>query len=60
MKKKDIMLIAVTVFATIIAWVVFEVFSIRSKTPTDEQVKSIPINFHIDTEIFKELQNRNP
>lgn len=59
MKKKDLMLIAITIFATIVAWVLVEIYVIQSSTPTDEDVEAIDVNFEIDTEIFNELRERS-
>lgn len=58
-EKKDLMLIAITIFATIVAWVLVEIYVIQSSTPTDEDVEAIDVNFEIDTEIFNELRERS-
>ena len=54
------MLISGTVFMTIIAWVVFEVFAIQQSTPTQEEIDSISLNYNIDVKILDTLREKTP
>lgn len=58
MKRKDIMIIALTIFLTIIVWVGVEIKSISDKTPTDNQIENIETNYQIDTELLDLLDKR--
>lgn len=60
MKQKEFLIISITVFLTIIAWLIADVYHIS----TTEKVKLInpkvskPINVNINTEIFKLLEEK--
>ena len=60
MNTKELMLISGTVFMTIIAWVVFEVFAIQQSTPTQEEIDSISLNYNIDVKILDTLREKTP
>ena len=60
MRQKELLIITITVFLTIIAWLIADVYHIT----TTEKVKLIspkvlkPINVNIDTQIFKVLEEK--
>jgi hypothetical protein len=60
MRQKEFLIISITIFLTIIAWLMADIYHIS----TTEKVKLIspkvlkPINVNIDTEIFKVLEER--
>jgi hypothetical protein len=57
-KNKELLMIAVTIFFTVVAWVLLEVMSIRDDTPTEAQIESVNLNYSIDTSVLKELSDK--
>ncbi len=60
MNNKELLFISVTVFLTIVAWMVFELYGIRLSTPSDAQIESVTLNYTIDTDVFEILRNKVP
>ena len=60
MNQKELLLIAVTVFVTIIVWVLSELYLIQKSTPTDEEIKTFSVNYSIDTKVIETLQKKTP
>ena len=60
MNKKDLLTIVVTVFLTIIAWVIIELNGIAQVTPTDTDVEAVTLNYTIDTSLLDILEKRTP
>jgi hypothetical protein len=60
MNQKDLLIIAVTVFITILAWVIIEIYSIAQATPTEADVEAATLNYTIDTSILDILEQRTP
>lgn len=60
MKQKDILILSITVFLTLLAWILLEVKSIHEQTPTDSQIESFSLNYNINGEILKVLEKKTP
>jgi len=60
MNQKDLLTIVVTVFLTIIAWVIIELNGIAQVTPTDTDVEAVTLNYTIDTSLLDILEKRTP
>ena len=60
MNQKELLFLSLTIFLTIIAWVVSELYIIHKATPTEEQIDSVKLEYQIDTDILKSLQSKNP
>ncbi len=60
MNQKELFFISSTVFLTILAWVLFELYGIRQTTPTDAQIEAVNLNYTIDTKVFDVLRNKIP
>lgn len=60
MNQKEILFIALTVFLTIVAWVVSDLYSIHKSTPTDEQIQSVKLEYSIDTAVIDSLETKTP
>lgn len=60
MNQKDILIIAITIFLTVIAWVVLELYGIKKETPTNTQIESTTLKYTIDTDILDALEKRTP
>lgn len=60
MKRKEFLVISITIFLTIIAWLIADIYHVS----TTEKVKLInpkvlkPMNVNIDTKIFKLLEEK--
>lgn len=60
MNRKELYVIAVTVFLTLIAWVILEVQSIREDTATEGQIDAVKLEYTIDTSLLDDLNARTP
>lgn len=60
MNQKDLLIISVTIFLTIVAWVIVEVRAISRETPTNEEIQASTVQYTIDTGILDVLEKRNP
>jgi len=60
MKHREIYLLAVTVFLTILAWVLLDLKNINENTPTDSQIDSFSLKYNIDIRILDKLQLKRP
>lgn len=60
MKQKDLYIIVVTIFFTVLAWVLLELKNIKEQTPTDTQIESYSLDYNVDTDILKKLELKQP
>ncbi len=60
MNQKEFMVVAVTIFITVLAWVGFEVYAIRKQTPTSEEIAAVNTNYVIDVTILEVLRQKKP
>jgi hypothetical protein len=60
MNQKEILFISFTIFLTIIAWSISELYIIHKSTPTESQIESVKLNYSIDTKILDTLQEKVP
>lgn len=60
MKQKDILIIAVTIFLTVVAWIVVEIRTVRQETPTEAEIQSSQLEYTVDTALLDELEKRTP
>ena len=60
MNQRELLFISTTIFLTIVAWVLFEVYGIQQTTPTDTQIQTITLNYTIDTTVFDILRSKLP
>ena len=60
MKQKELLVIAITIFLTVVAWVMLELKSIKEQTPTDTQIESYSLDYNVDTEILEILEKKQP
>ncbi|MFA9288787.1 MAG: hypothetical protein ACEQSA_02835 [Weeksellaceae bacterium] len=60
MNQKELLVIACTIFLTVVAWVMFEVYGIKQNTLSEEQIQSFSLNYNIDTTVLDELKTKQP
>ncbi len=60
MNQRDLLIISVTIFLTIIAWVILEVRAISQDTPTNEEIQSAAVEYTINTDILDVLEKKIP
>ncbi|QQS43921.1 hypothetical protein IPM65_07360 [Candidatus Roizmanbacteria bacterium] len=60
MSQRDLLVIAVIIFLTIIAWVIVEVRAISQDTPTNEEIQSATVEYTINTDILDVLEKKTP
>jgi hypothetical protein len=60
MKNKELFFIALTIFLTIVGWIVADVYHILNTAKVKEVNTTIvkPINVHIDPSIFTTIENK--
>ncbi len=59
MNQKELLLLSIGVFLTIIAWMIIDIFQVRSKIITDKEIKDIgTIRFSVDENVLKSLKDR--
>ncbi len=60
MKQKELLIIAITIFLTVAAWVMLELKAIKEQTPTDTQIESYSLDYNVDTDILEILKKKQP
>ena len=60
MKQKDLLIIAITIFLTVVAWVMLELKAIKEQTPTDTQIESYSLDYNVNTDILDKLEQKQP
>ncbi len=60
MNQKDLLLISITIFLTIIAWVILEVKAISEEIPTDAEIQAATLEYTINTDILDLLEEKTP
>lgn len=62
MRQKELFIISITVFLTILAWLIVDIYKVRSED-VDETTKmsmSAPINFTFNSSILDTLKEKQP
>lgn len=61
MKQKEIFIITITVFLTIVTWIIADVHHTANteKVKIDETAKAVPLNATIDQNVFQILSEKN-
>jgi diketogulonate reductase-like aldo/keto reductase len=61
MNRKEILIISITIFLTVIAWSIAEIIHINSSKKTENVLGNINVkSFKIDKKIFPTLEIKNP
>jgi hypothetical protein len=61
MKQKELLILSITVFTTILAWVLLDVISVKKKISLEQSVQKVqPINFSLDQSTFSVLLEKSP
>ena len=60
MNQRDLLIISVTIFLTIVAWVLVEIRAISQDTPTNEEIQSASVEYTINTDILDVLEKKTP
>lgn len=60
MKQNELVLLSLTIFLTIVAWVATDLYGIHKTTPTNKQIDSISLKYKIDTNIIETLKAKSP
>ncbi len=61
MKRKEILIISIAVFLTIVAWVVIELYKVQNSQIIEEEIQLPEVKrYNIDTSIIEKLKKRNP
>lgn len=59
--QKELLLIALSVFTTVLAWVIIEVATIRKDTVDPRTFRPEDASkYRIDSQVFQELEQKNP
>lgn len=61
MNRKEIFWISITIFFTVVAWMILDIYKIKSNVNLDKEVySSTIIKYKIDPVILKKLKNKTP
>lgn len=61
MKRKELLILSIAVFMTIISWVVIEVYKVKNSQIIEEDIQLPEVKrYNIDTSIIEKLKKRNP
>jgi hypothetical protein len=61
MNQKEILVLSIGVFFTLVAWVVISIYQIQNKQYLDEEVKTSQVpQYTINEKIFPLLKGKNP
>ena len=60
MNQKELLVISLTIFLTVTAWVLSELYAIHRDTPTEEQIESVKLDYNIDIAILDKLDQKSP
>lgn len=59
MNQKEILILSVGIFLTIIAWMLIDIYQLQNKHLIDKDIKGVNnLQFKIDDQIFKTLKER--
>ncbi len=61
MNQKELLILSLTVFLTIIAWIIADLYHISTteKVKINSTIQSQPLNIHIDENLINELEKKN-
>jgi len=61
MNKKEVLWLSLTIFLTVVAWMILDIYKIKSNVTLDNEVySSTIIKYKIDPNLLKKLKNKNP
>lgn len=60
MNQKELLLLSLTIFLTIVAWLASDLYGIHKTTPTNQEIESITLNYSIDTKVIDTLKSKTP
>ena len=61
MNQKEVFWISVTIFLTMIAWMILDIYQVKTKTTVESGLKSVQtVDFTIKTNILNLLKEKTP
>ena len=61
MNQKEVFWISVTIFLTMIAWMILDIYQVKTKTTVESGLKSVQtVDFTIKTDILNLLKEKTP
>lgn len=61
MNQKELLLIAASIFVTIIAWMMVDIYKIKSTNTIEARTVSVTVvNLKVDTNILEKLKSKQP
>lgn len=61
MNQKELFWISVTIFLTIVAWMLVDIYRVKTVINTDSQFQSLQVvDFNLKTSVLDEINNRQP
>ena len=61
MNQKELFWISVTVFLTIVAWMILDIYRVKTQTTIESKLQSLQtVDFKIKPDILEVLKERNP
>jgi hypothetical protein len=61
MSQKELLLISITIFLTIIAWMMIDIYKVKQETGVEAKNNTSSIvNFQLDPKVFNSLKTKQP
>lgn len=61
MSQKELFLLSFTIFLTIIAWMLMDIYKLKTNIPIDSKITNLQVvDFKIDSQILKVIKDKTP
>lgn len=60
MNQKELLVLSLTIFLTIVVWVGTDLYIIHKTTPTNKEIDSISLQYKIDIKVLETLKAKTP
>ncbi|MCL4374401.1 hypothetical protein M1523_00915 [Patescibacteria group bacterium] len=61
MSRKELLIIAVGIFLTVIAWMIIDVYNVSNSPYTNLKMEPVTVpSYHVDTKTIETLKNKQP
>ena len=61
MNQKEIFWISITIFLTIVSWMILDIYRAKTQITVESELKSLEtVNFTVKSDILNVLKERNP
>lgn len=59
MNQKELLILSITIFFTILAWVIFDIIAVKKNITVESSIRNIePINFTLNDSVLNKLSEK--